>query len=393
MRVRDESGLTRRELLGAGVALAAAAAIPTGALAAPLLPTFAGGATKTKRVVLVVFGGGVRSRETVQSGNVPNLMRIAGEGVLFPSTHVENVGHYGAAVSILTGVTENFGIRENDRTPHATVFEMVRKGANLPASDCWLSTSGSDQETNYAYGTDSRYGARYGANLIGGEGLFNAEFKELLGGDKALGAANPKQDELVRRLRGALHPPLPAEGSGGVGNDPETAARIESYVLEELRGGTSAITGLGANDAKAMRVARNLMGIFRPRLLAVTLRNADVAHGSFNDYVQVIRRNDDELGKLADAIRNDKDLRDSTALFVLPEFGRDRDLNLRRGLDHGDDSDELHKVALVAWGPDFKKGKVSSSEVRSLDVAPTIASMFGVSPGSARGSMLPDLFA
>jgi arylsulfatase A-like enzyme len=78
---------------------------------------------------------------------------------------------------------------------------------------------------------------------------------------------------------------------------------------------------------------------------------------------------------------------------VLPEFGRDRDLNLRRGLDHGDDSDELHKVSLLAWGPDFRKGKVSSAEVRSLDVAPTIASMFGVSPASARGSVLPDLFA
>jgi hypothetical protein len=398
MSDRERAGLTRRQILGAGAALAAVAALPgKRTLAAPLPALLASpplaGAPKTKRVVLVVFGGGVRSRETIQSGNVPNLMRLAGEGVLYPSTHVENVGHYGAAASILTGVTENFGIRENDRTPHATVFEMVRKGAGLPAADCWLSTSGSDQETNYAYGSDSRYGSRYGANLIGGEGLFNAEFRELLGGERALGNSTGRQDELLRRLRGSLHPPLAAEGAGGVGNDPEAAARIESYVLEELRGGTSAITGLGASDAKAMRVARNLMGIFRPRLLAVTLRGADVAHGSFNDYVQIIRRNDEELGRLADAIRGDPELRESTALFVLPEFGRDRDLNLRRGLDHGDDSDELHKVALLAWGPDFRKGNVSSSEVRSLDVAPTIASMFGVSPASARGSVLPDLFA
>ncbi len=165
-------------------------------------------------------------------------------------------------MSILTGVTENFGIRENDRSPHPTVFEMVRKGAQLPAADCWLSTSGSDQETNYAYGSDGRYGARYGSNLIGGEGLFNAEFKELLGGDKALGAADPRQDELLRKLRAAVRTPLPADGAGGVGNDPDTSARIESYILEELRGGTAAITGLGANDAKAMRVARNLIGIF-----------------------------------------------------------------------------------------------------------------------------------
>ena len=135
-------------------------------------------------------------------------------------------------------------------------------------------------------------------------------------------------------------------------------------------GGTSAITGLGANDAKALRVARNLLGIFRPKLLAVTLRNADIAHGSFNDYVQVIRRNDEELGRLLDAIRGDAGLRDSTAVFVLPEFGRDRDLNLRRGLDHGDDSKELHEVSLVAWGPDFKRGREVTQAVRSVDVAP-----------------------
>jgi hypothetical protein len=296
-------------------------------------------------------------------------------------------------MSIFTGATETFGIRENDRAPHPTLFEYVRKGAGLPASEVWLSTSGSDQETNYSYGTDGRYGARYGANLIGGEGLFNAEFKELLGADGGLGKGDPEADERLARLRAAVRTPLPVEGQGSLGNSPEAAARIESYILEELRGGTAAITGLGANDAKALRVARNLLGIFRPKLLAVTLRNADVAHGSFNDYVQVIRRNDEELGRLLDAIRGDAGLRDSTAVFVLPEFGRDRDLNLRRGLDHGDDSKELHEVSLVAWGPDFRRGREVAQAVRSVDVAPTIAGMFGVPAGSARGGQLPGLFA
>jgi hypothetical protein len=174
---------------------------------------------------------------------------------------------------------------------------------------------------------------------------------------------------------------------------PEAAARIERYILEELRGGTSSITGLGANDAKALQVARNLLAIFRPRLLGVTLRNPDVAHGSFNDYVAVIKRNDQELGRLFDAIRQDAELAGSTALFVLPEFGRDRDLNERRGLDHGDDSDELHKVALLAWGPDFGRGKTMGREVRSIDVCPTIASMFGLAAGTSRGSLLPGLYA
>jgi hypothetical protein len=391
--------LRRRDLLRYGALLAAGAALPGRALAgmlpgsAPAFPAMLPGAKRTKRVVLVVFGGGVRSRETILSDNVPNMQRIASEGVLYPAVRVENNGHYGAAMSIFTGVTESFGIRENERSPHPTLFEYIRRDARLPASDVWLSTSGSEQETNYAYGLDARFGSRYGANLIGGEGVFNAEFKQLIGGEDGLRQPNAAQEQLLGRLRGAVRPDRPVADGGGMTNDPEAAARIERYILEELRGGTSSITGLGANDAKALQVARNLLAIFRPRLLGVTLRNPDVAHGSFNDYVAVIKRNDQELGRLFDAIRQDAELAGSTALFVLPEFGRDRDLNERRGLDHGDDSDELHKVALLAWGPDFGRGKTMGREVRSIDVCPTIASMFGLAAGTSRGSLLPGLYA
>jgi hypothetical protein len=321
------------------------------------------------------------------------MLRIAEQGVVYPETRVVNNGHYGAAMSIFTGVSESFGIRENERSSNPTLFEAIRRDAGLPASDVWLSTSGSEQETNYAYGLDPRFGSRYGANLIGGEGVFNAEFKALIGGEQGIRHPDAKQEELLAKLRGSIAPDRPLADGGPMTNDPEASARIERYILEELRGGTSAITGLGANDAKALHVARNLLAIFRPRLLAVTLRDPDVAHGSFNDYVSVIRRNDEELGRLYDAIRQDPVLADTTALFVLPEFGRDRDLNERRGLDHGDDSDELHKVALIAWGPDFGRGRTVGREVRSIDVCPTIAALFGVTAGTSRGSMLPGLYA
>src|SRR5262245_3205086 len=127
-RERGE-GRTRREMLRSAALLAAAGALPLRRLLAlaPAPGAVLPGAKLTKRVVLVVFGGGVRSRETLQSDNVPNLSRLAAEGVAFPVTYAENVGHYGAAMSIFTGVTESFGIRENDRSPHATLFELLRK--------------------------------------------------------------------------------------------------------------------------------------------------------------------------------------------------------------------------------------------------------------------------
>ncbi|MED5329728.1 MAG: hypothetical protein VX916_00355, partial [Planctomycetota bacterium] len=87
---------SRRDLLAGGATLAAAAMLPKAVFGSPKsLPSLAlPGAQKTQRVVLVVFGGGVRTRETILSDNTPNLRRMAEEGVVFPNTVVRNNGHY-----------------------------------------------------------------------------------------------------------------------------------------------------------------------------------------------------------------------------------------------------------------------------------------------------------
>jgi hypothetical protein len=180
---------------------------------------------------------------------------------------------------------------------------------------------------------------------------------------------------------------------GGPGvNSPETARQVERYILEELTRGTADLRGVNAGDAKALQVARNLMLIFRPRLLGVVLQNADVAHGSYNSYVEVVRRNDQSLGELWKGVQEDPDLKNSTALIVLPEFGRDRDVNARRGLDHGDGSEDLNYVTAVCWGPEFARGKVVNQEVRTIDVCPTVCELFGAKARYARGARLPQLY-
>src|SRR5262249_51400765 len=120
-------------------------------------------------------------------------------------------------------------------------------------------------------------------------------------------------------------------------------------------GDTADLTGPGAGDAKAIRVARNLLRLFKPRCIAIVLQNADVAHGSYNSYTEVIRRNDQEVGALWQAVQADNELKDSTSMLVLPEFGRDHNLNERNGLDHGDGSEDLYRIFCIAAGPDFKQ--------------------------------------
>jgi len=387
MRERDLH-LSRRQLLrtaaGAGAfGLAQPLVWPLGSVLDPLRQ-----GSKTKHVVLVIMAGGVRSRETFGSPNqIPNLVSMAGEGVLFTRLRTANLGHFGASMSIVTGISEARGIRDNSRAPDPTIFEYVRKDLGLAASDVWVTTSGGAQQVNYAYGLHPDYGRKYGATTLDGDGIFNEEFKGLVA---RMGTPKPLSDKdavRVEDLRRVLRGGRPA------GEAEEARMRVERYILDELNRGVTQLRGAGAGDAKALRLARNLLSVFRPRLTCVVLQQADIAHGSFNGYGEVIRRNDAAIGDLMTAIRGDAQLRDSTAVFVLPEFGRDSDLNSRRGLDHGDGSDDLRFVHGVAWGPDFRKGKVVNADRRTIDVMPSIAHLFGAEAKYAKGSVLRDLFA
>ncbi|MGH7150764.1 MAG: hypothetical protein ACREIU_08705, partial [Planctomycetota bacterium] len=371
---------TRRrflEVAGRAAGLGAASvALPRSLFANP----FGEKGGKTKRLLLVAFAGGVRSRETIRTpANVPNLMKLASEGVLLPNVGTQNVGHYGAALSLFTGCIEVKGIRENARGSNPTIFEVLRREAGLPANQVWLSASGGPQALNYAYSLHPDFGARYGANLISGDGIFNAEFQSILDQFGRPRERGEEERSLLERLRSSLDPASLAKAPGEVGNDPQASARIERFILEELtRGGTSRATGPGAQDGKALRVALNILRVFKPTVLGVHLGDCDVAHRSFNNYVEVIRRNDEALGAIFDAVRADEELRSTTAILVCPEFGRDRDLNERNGLDHGDDSEELRRIAAVAWGPDFKRGRTIEERVEWTSLAPTVASLFGV---------------
>ena len=89
--------LDRRTLLRASSLLGAGAALPSSLLAsamAPLVPE-----RKTKRVVLVAFAGGVRTRETFGTpANVPTMRQMADEGVLYTDVATSNLGHFAATM-------------------------------------------------------------------------------------------------------------------------------------------------------------------------------------------------------------------------------------------------------------------------------------------------------
>ena len=375
--------IDRRSLLKGAAAGGALAGFGLGALARPR-------DLKTKRVLLIAFAGGVRTRETLDTpANVPNLVGMGSEGVVYTRARSSNLGHFGAALSLFTGISEARGIRENARGNDPTLFEYVRKDLGLPASEVWISTSGGAQQTNYSYGLHPEYGPTVGANTLDGDGIFNKEFKDLISAYGRPREMDEREAELMTRMRAAVDSGEKADEL----NSPESAAKIEKYILDELTRGTADIRGANAADAKALRVAHNLLTIFKPTLVGVVLQQADVAHGSFNAYAEIIRQNDAAIGEIWESVKADPGLAESTAIIVLPEFGRDSDLNSRRGLDHGDGSDDLNYVSTVCWGPDFKRGSVIKEDVRAIDVCPTVAGLLGANARYARGRSLPKLMA
>ena len=389
--MRRQPEVTRRRFLASGALTAGAAALPAGALG----QAFGGLGPKTEHVVVIAFAGGVRKRDVLDTPeNVPNLMRIASAGVTVPSVRVENLGHYGAALSIFTGRYDAMGIRENERGLSPTLFEHLRKDAELGAGDVWLSTASGAQGRLFACSDHPDYGPDYAANVLDGDGIFNAELKKVL---DSLGKPQPDGEhdkEILRRMSAAMDAHSLVLPKGQTAPDPEHVQRVAGFVLDQLTGRNAQLSGPGAGDAKAIRTAADLLRVFRPKVLGITLQNHDVAHGSYNAYVEVIRRNDEEIGRLWDAIQQDPELNEKTAVFVLPEFGRDKDLNERNGLDHGDGSKDLLEVFLIAAGPDFKRNRIVRDEVRSIDVCPTVLQLFGQrTPRGVAGTPIRSLFA
>jgi hypothetical protein len=268
------SNLRRRELLRlagmAGVGIAAGGVLGRAAEAFAA-PEPKPSPYKTKHVILLAFAGGVRAREVIGTNSAaPNLVRIGQRGCVLPNVKAANLGHYGAALAIFTGCPEAQGIRQNYRGEMPTIFEYLRKEAGLPADQVWLSTTAGAQTVNFTYSEHEDYGAKYGANLISTDGLLNAEFRDLIASLGNVQLPTEKEDRQVAALGKALDPKyLQGAKDRSFANDPEAAMRIQRYILEELRGDTASLTGPGAGDAKAIRVARNLLRLFKPKVIAM----------------------------------------------------------------------------------------------------------------------------
>src|SRR5438874_8838330 len=99
--------------------------------------------SKSKKVIVITFGGGARDQETFApegQENVPNMMHeLIPRATFF--TQVVNrgiLGHYVATASLATGAYETINNFAGLPPENPTVFEYYRKELKRPSSDAWV---------------------------------------------------------------------------------------------------------------------------------------------------------------------------------------------------------------------------------------------------------------
>jgi hypothetical protein len=131
-----------------------------------------------------------------------------------------------------------------------------------------------------------------------------------------------------------------------------------------------------------------------PSLLWITLHDIDVAHaGAYSLYLEGIQRTDRLCSELWKLIQSEPEYAGNTTLLILPDFGRDSDLDAGgNGFQHHRTGDALSRTTwLLAMGAGVREGVVFDRPIDSTDLAPTLGSMLGFSASMAQGRPIAEL--
>ena len=366
----------RREFLrtAAGVALGSTFVSTASIARAAAFP-------KSKKVVVITFGGGARDQETFApegQENIPHLMReLIPQSSFF--TQVVNhgiLGHYVATASLATGVYETFNNFAAKPPESPTVFEYFRKDLKRPASDAWV-VAPSNGFNRIGESSHRLYGPGLGARVILPKHL--------------LTAATSGGKDYEHLLRDNYETPFYAPELGGNKFELLQLQTLLKLSMDDFKNHALA---LSSPDELSVYIARQLMRQVAPSLLWITLHDIDIAHaGAYSLYVDGIRRTDRLCADIWKTIENEPEYAGKTTLFILPDFGRDSDEESGgNGFQHHRTGDALSRTTwMMALGPGIRPGVVYDRSMQSTDLVPTIGAMMGFSPSLSQGTPVQEL--
>jgi hypothetical protein len=289
------------------------------------------------------------------------------------------LGHYVATASIVTGVYETFNNFAAVSPDNPTVFEYFRKDGSRPATDSWV-VAPSNGFARIGESGHKSYGPGLGAGVILPKRL--------------LSAALTSRDDGARYehlLRDNYETPLHAPSLTGRQIELGQIAEVLKLSVDDF---TAHARNLASPDEMSAYVARHVMKQFAPSLLWVTFHDIDIAHsGTFSLYLDGIKRSDRLCAELWQAIQKDPEYANKTTLFILPDFGRDSDIDSGgNGFQHHRTGDASSRTTwMIVLGPGVRQNVVVDRPVESIDLVPTLGALLGFNPRFCPGKPLPEV--
>lgn len=346
-----------------------------------------------RKLIVVTFGGGCRYQETFAPEGLRNIPRLAGlkaEGRFFARCVNDGVlSHYNSTSSIVTGNwqrVDDFGF---DRAASPTVFEYYRKAARVPATDAWAICTNKSFATMGATRVRG-FGDPHAANVVLPKQLLLEAVDEVIRRDLDQGVAD--RENVLRQLEGILNAGYEGIGwtifRGGRQLDKQVKATLKRSLVEYIYGPEAPNSG----DELTFFVAREVMREFAPRLMLVNFWDMDVAHwGAYSLYLQAVTKTDRLCGMLWDEVQANPAYRDKTTLLILPELGRDGDMDTANGfLNHRSGDPSCRNVWMLALGAGLERGE-TDRPIAHVDIARTALDMLGVTAEGMQGQRIPEI--
>lgn len=330
------------------------------------------------KVIIVMFGGGVRNSETIdQSGRkyIPRLWNeMAPKGTLFTNMRVENkVVHPNSTGSVATGHWEWDDIDWARPVAHPTVFEIYRKTLGAADTGAWAFVYASIL-SQVGCSHDASFGAQYAANVVEPPTIPRTTAEQMdrimlhaasLGSAEAELHAAAEAEKLVRQSCRITKSGLHSAGAG--------------EFLDERFVAYKAGQGTTSHDAFLTDCAAACMERYQPGIMMVAYGEIDCAHyGVWSRHIDAIRRTDELTWRLWRKARTLPAYRDRTLMLVLPDHGRELDRNGGPGWVHHSDfytnkgADEgCRRVWMLALGPGMDAGRKIENPVPLTAVAAT----------------------
>lgn len=133
------------------------------------------------------------------------------------------------------------------------------------------------------------------------------------------------------------------------------------------------------NDEETYQKATEILTNYQPQLVLLHFRGPDAnGHaGDWDKYVNSIAIADSLTYELYRFIENHNFYKNKTTIMVTNDHGRHLD-NIATGfIGHGDNCPGCTHLNFYAYGPDFKKNVISTTEREQVHILPTVGELMG----------------